>query len=95
MPLLRAVPWLRRLVACLSSLRPGFATGPINVGFVVDKVTMGQVLLLVLWFLPARISFLHQLYVDYKQAYDSIKRAQLVEIIKEFGITKTLMRLVK
>jgi hypothetical protein len=85
----------QRLVVRLSSLRPGFATGPINVGFVVDKVTMGQVLLLVLWFFPVSISFLRQLYVDYKQAYDNINRAQLVETVKEFGIPKTLMRLVK
>jgi hypothetical protein len=38
---------------------------------------------------------MHQLYIDYKQAYDSINRAQLVEIMKELGITKKLVRLVK
>jgi hypothetical protein len=36
-----AVPWLRSLVAGLSLLRPR----SIHVGFVVDKVTLGQVFL--------------------------------------------------
>jgi hypothetical protein len=38
---------------------------------------------------------IHQLYIDYKQAHDSINRAQLVETMKEFGIPKKLVRLVK
>jgi hypothetical protein len=38
---------------------------------------------------------IHQLYTDYKQAYDTINRAKLVEIIKEFGIPMKLVRLVK
>jgi DNA-binding transcriptional regulator PaaX len=38
---------------------------------------------------------LHQLYIDYKQAYDTIHRAKLVEIMKEFGISMKLVRLVK
>jgi sorting nexin-29 len=29
---------------------------------------------------------IHQLYIDYKQVYDSINRDQLIEIIKEFEI---------
>jgi hypothetical protein len=37
------VPWLRSLVAGLSSRRPGFAPWSIHVGFVVDKVALGQV----------------------------------------------------
>jgi hypothetical protein len=37
----RAVPWLRSLVAGLSPPRPG----SIHVGFVVDKVALGQVFL--------------------------------------------------
>jgi hypothetical protein len=36
---LRAVSWLRRLVAGLSPQRPG----SVHVGFVVDKVALGQV----------------------------------------------------
>ena len=27
----------------------------------------------------------HQLYIDYKQSYDAINRAELVEVMKEFG----------
>jgi hypothetical protein len=46
----RAVPWLRRLVAGLSLLRPGFASGPVNIGFVVDEVALRQVYLRVLRF---------------------------------------------
>jgi hypothetical protein len=37
----------------------------------------------------------HQLYIDYKEAYDSINRAELVEIMKEFGIPMKLVRLAK
>jgi sorting nexin-29 len=37
----------------------------------------------------------YQLYIDYKQAYDSINRAELVEIMKEFEIPMKLLRLVK
>jgi sorting nexin-29 len=38
---------------------------------------------------------IHQLYIDYKQAYDTINTTELVEIMKEFGITMKLVRLVK
>jgi hypothetical protein len=38
-----AVPWLRRLVAGLSLLRPGFDPGSVHVGFVGDKVALIQV----------------------------------------------------
>jgi hypothetical protein len=38
---------------------------------------------------------IHHLYIDYKQAYDSINRDQLIEIIKEFGIPSKVVRLVK
>jgi hypothetical protein len=48
-----AVPWLRRLVAGLSPRRPGFNPGSVNVGFVVDKVALGQVFPRVLRFSPA------------------------------------------
>jgi hypothetical protein len=52
-----AVPWFRSLVAGLSPRRPGFAPGSIHVGFVVDKVALGQVFLRVLRFSPVNISF--------------------------------------
>jgi hypothetical protein len=38
-----AVSWLRRLVAGISPRRPGFNPGSVHVGFVVDKVALGQV----------------------------------------------------
>jgi hypothetical protein len=37
------VPWLRRLVAGLSTRRSGFDPGFVHVGFVVYKVALGQV----------------------------------------------------
>jgi hypothetical protein len=47
---------LRSLVTGLSLRRPGFAHGSIHVGFVADKVSLGQVLLRVLRFSPVSIS---------------------------------------
>jgi hypothetical protein len=47
-----AVPWLRRLVVGLSPRRPGFDPGSVHVGFVVDKVALGQVFPRVHWFSP-------------------------------------------
>jgi hypothetical protein len=41
--MLKAVPRFRSLVAALSPRRPGFTPGSIDVGFVVDKVPLGQV----------------------------------------------------
>jgi hypothetical protein len=51
----RAVPWLRRLVACLSPRRPEFDPGSVHVGFVVDKVALGPVFLRVLRFSPVNL----------------------------------------
>jgi hypothetical protein len=45
----------RSSVAGLSLRRPGFATGSIHVGFMVDKVALGQVFLRVLRFSPVDI----------------------------------------
>jgi hypothetical protein len=56
-PRIRALPWLRRLVASFSSRSPGFAPGLILMGFVVDKVALGQVFVRVLRFSPVNISF--------------------------------------
>jgi hypothetical protein len=39
----RAAPWLRRLVAGFPPRRPGFEPRSGHVGFVVDKVTLGEV----------------------------------------------------
>jgi hypothetical protein len=38
-----AVPWLRRLVTGIPPRRPGFDPGSVHVGFVVDKLALGQV----------------------------------------------------
>jgi len=46
------VPWLRRLVAGLSTLRPEFDSGPVQEVF-VNNVAMGQIFLRLLWFSPA------------------------------------------
>jgi hypothetical protein len=52
----KAVPWLRRLAAGLPLRRPVFDPGLVHVGFVVDKVALGQVFPRVLWFSP--VSFI-------------------------------------
>jgi hypothetical protein len=51
----KAVPWLRRLVAGLPPPRPGFDPGSVHVGFVVDKVALGQVFPRVLRFSPVNL----------------------------------------
>jgi hypothetical protein len=52
------VPWLRQLVASLLALRPGINLSPVHVGFVMDKVALGQAFLQVIW-LTLPVSF-HQ-----------------------------------
>ncbi|KAJ4432402.1 hypothetical protein ANN_21021 [Periplaneta americana] len=37
----------------------------------------------------------HQLFIDFKKAYDSVKREILYDILIEFGIPKKLVRLIK
>jgi hypothetical protein len=37
----------------------------------------------------------HQLFIDFKKAYDAIKREVLYNILLEFGIPKKLVRLIK
>jgi hypothetical protein len=48
----RTVPRLRKLVAGPSPWRPDFDCGPVHVGFVVDKVALGQGFPRVLRFSP-------------------------------------------
>jgi hypothetical protein len=38
---------------------------------------------------------LHLLFIDYKQAYEAINIINLYEILKEFGIPKKLVNLIK
>jgi hypothetical protein len=37
----------------------------------------------------------HQLYIDFKKAYNSVKREVLYNVLLEFGIPKKLVRLIK
>jgi hypothetical protein len=37
----------------------------------------------------------HQLFLDFKKAYDSVRREALYNILIEFGIPKKLVRLIK
>jgi len=37
----------------------------------------------------------HQLFIDFKKAYDSVRRKVLYNILIEFGIPKKLVRLIK
>jgi hypothetical protein len=37
----------------------------------------------------------HQLFIDFKKAYDSVRREVLYNILIEFGITVKLVRLIK
>jgi hypothetical protein len=41
------------------------------------------------------IEAVHQLFVDFKKAYDSVRREALCNILIEFGIPKKLVRLIK
>ena len=38
---------------------------------------------------------MHQLFIDFKKAYDSVRREVLYNILIEFGVPKKLIRLVK
>ena len=37
----------------------------------------------------------HQLFIDFKKAYDSVRREVLYNILMEFGIPRNLIRLIK
>jgi hypothetical protein len=40
-------------------------------------------------------SSVHQLFVDFKKAYDSVRREVLYNILTEFGVPMKLVRLIK
>jgi hypothetical protein len=37
----------------------------------------------------------HQLFIDFKKAYDSVRREELYNILIEFGVPMKLVRLIK
>jgi hypothetical protein len=41
--LIKAVPWLRSLIAGISQRRPGFEPGSFHVGCVAERVALGQI----------------------------------------------------
>ncbi len=41
------------------------------------------------------IEVVHQLFIDFKKAYGSVRREVLYKILMEFGIPKKLIRLIK
>jgi hypothetical protein len=71
-PHCQAVPWLRRLAAGLPPRRPGFDPGSVHVGFVVDKVALGQVFPRVLRFSPVNfIPVLHHRHPHHRVAQEA------------------------
>ena len=53
----QTVPWLRQLFASLSPWRPGFNPRSVQVGFLVERVTLGQVFVPVLQFFHRQYDF--------------------------------------
>jgi hypothetical protein len=53
----QTVPWLRQLFASLSPQSPGFNPKSICVGFLVERVTLGQVFVPVLQFFHSQYDF--------------------------------------
>jgi len=42
-----------------------------------------------------QIEAVHQVFIDFKKAYDSFRREVLYNVLIEFGIPKKLVRLIK
>jgi hypothetical protein len=66
-------------------------------GFCCNRSTMDQIFYI--WQILEKKweynGMVHQLFIDFKKAYDSIKREALYNILLEFGIPKKLVRLIK
>jgi hypothetical protein len=72
-----AVPWLKRLVAGLSSRRPAFVPGSVHVAFAVAEMALGQVYLRVIRFFPVNIipPLLHTHLSQPHEVYNSPEQA--------------------
>jgi hypothetical protein len=71
--------------------------GIIGVGFHCNRSTMNHIFYI--WQILEKKweynGMVHQLFYDFKKAYDSVKREVLYNILLEFGIPKKLVRLTK
>jgi hypothetical protein len=67
----------------------------------VDSDAIGQLLIIYSVFVKylkrkwEHNKAVHQLFIDFKKAYDSVRREALYNILIEFGIPKKLLKLIK
>jgi len=67
----------------------------------VDSDAIGQLLIIYSVFVKylkkkwEHNEAVHQLFIDFKKAYDLVRREALYNILIEFGISKKLVRLIK
>jgi hypothetical protein len=77
------------------------ANGVIDWFINIDFDTKGQLLIIhcvsikYLWKKWEHNEAVHQLFIDFKKAYDSVRREALYNILIQFGIPKKLVRLIK
>jgi hypothetical protein len=70
--------------------------GIISVGFdVTDQLLIRFSAFIRYWRKNESTMTVHQLFIDFKKAYDSVRRAVLYNILIEFGVTMKLVRLIK
>jgi hypothetical protein len=77
----QTVPWLRRLIAGFSQRRPGFDPRLVHVGFVVEKVTLGQVF-------PRVLRFFHVSFIP--QVLDYTEKREKKQSSSSCGCTRSL-----
>ena len=74
------MPWFMRLVADPSWRSPGIDPSPVNVGFMVDKITLGQVSLWLLRFSPRwNYSFSDSYSFTYHRQYITLESGRTVK----------------
>lgn len=59
------VSLMAQAVACLSLWRLNFSPMPVHIGFIVDKVAMGQIFLNMVWFFILPLLHIHSSFADY------------------------------